>query len=161
MEVNGWAFYSSPVGLLKVEESCGKIVSCHRVRKKGRSRLTPLVESAVKQLDEYFLGTRKTFRLPLSSIGTPFQKKVWQFLRNIPYGETRTYGGAALIIGHPRASRAVGGACGKNPHSIIVPCHRVTAATAGGGGFGMGLPAKRYLLELERSKFSLENQGPL
>ena len=104
---------------------------------------------ALRQLREYFSGTRKRFKLPLAPQGTPFQRKVWGELRAIPYGETRTYGEIARRLGKGGASRAVGAANGSNPLSIVVPCHRVIGSNGTLTGFGGGLPVKAALLKLE------------
>jgi methylated-DNA-[protein]-cysteine S-methyltransferase len=104
---------------------------------------------AVEQLDAYFAGELTEFDLPLRLHGTPFQQRVWAALRDIPYGETISYGQLAARIGQPTASRAVGLANGRNPISIIVPCHRVIAAGGKLGGYGGGLDRKRILLDLE------------
>jgi methylated-DNA-[protein]-cysteine S-methyltransferase len=109
---------------------------------------------AVEQLQEYFAGKRQRFSLQLAPEGTPFQLRVWQELRNIPYGETISYGELARRIGKPNASRAVGTANGRNPLSIVVPCHRVIGANGTLTGFGGGLENKRTLLALERSYVS-------
>jgi len=106
---------------------------------------------AKRQLTEYFEGARRTFNLPLAPRGTAFQQRVWRALAAIPYGETRSYGDIARAIGNPRAAMAVGGANGKNPLPIIVPCHRVIGGDGQLIGFGGGLPTKRYLLNLERA----------
>ena len=103
----------------------------------------------LRQLREYFSGTRKEFDLPLAPEGTPFQRKVWSELRAIPYGETRTYGEIARRLGNAGASRAVGAANGSNPLSIVVPCHRVIGSNGALTGFGGGLPVKAALLKLE------------
>ncbi|MGV3487203.1 MAG: methylated-DNA--[protein]-cysteine S-methyltransferase [Tuberibacillus sp.] len=105
---------------------------------------------AVKQLNEYFQLKRKYFDLPLTLFGTPFQVKVWEALRTIEYGETKTYKDIAEMIGQPKAVRAVGGANNKNPLSIIVPCHRVIGANGSLVGYGGGLDKKEILLGLER-----------
>lgn len=105
-----------------------------------------------QQLNEYFSGTRKTFTIPLHPIGTEFQKQVWTALTSIPYGETRTYAQLASQIGNPKAVRAVGAANGKNPLSIIVPCHRVIGSSGNLTGFAGGLDAKATLLSLEGVK---------
>ena len=102
------------------------------------------------QLDEYFRGKRQKFELPLSMSGTDFQKKVWGKLLDIPFGETISYQELAKKIGDKKKARAVGSANGKNPIPIIVPCHRVIAKDGSLGGFGGGVPIKRYLLELEK-----------
>ncbi len=111
--------------------------------------MTPLLREAVRQLTEYFAGTRRDFTLPLSLHGTPFQLADWEALCSIPYGETRSYRQIAEQIGNPKACRAVGGANHRNPVLIVVPCHRVIAADGSLGGYGCGLDAKRFLLELE------------
>jgi methylated-DNA-[protein]-cysteine S-methyltransferase len=109
----------------------------------------PVLVETARQLEEYFAMARKSFDLPLDFGGTEFQRKVWNALLTIPYGETRSYGQIARQIGHPDAVRAVGAANGKNPISIVVPCHRVIGSTGSLTGFGGGLSAKAQLLELE------------
>ena len=103
----------------------------------------------INQLRMYFLGKRKTFSVKLKPEGTPFQRRVWQALNTIPYGKTVSYGEIAKAIGKPTASRAVGAANGKNPLSIIVPCHRVIGGTGKLVGYGGGLGMKKTLLTLE------------
>ena len=105
---------------------------------------------ARRQLTEYFAGARRAFDLPLAASGTPFQRRVWEALRRIPYGETISYGELARRIGKPTASRAVGAANGRNPIAIVVPCHRVIGADGTLIGYGGGLPVKEALLALER-----------
>jgi methylated-DNA-[protein]-cysteine S-methyltransferase len=109
----------------------------------------PILLAAERQLGEYFAGRRKTFDLALDAVGTPFQKSVWQALLTIPFGETRSYAEIARQIGNPTAVRAVGAANGRNPLSIVVPCHRVVGSTGKLTGFAGGLDAKAYLLGLE------------
>ena len=109
-----------------------------------------LLKKAAKQLTEYFAGKRREFDLPLDFTGTGFQKKVWAALLTIPYGETRSYGEIAKQIGNPKACRAVGMANNRNPIAIICPCHRVIGADGSLVGFGGGLPAKQFLLDLEK-----------
>ncbi|WP_030320108.1 methylated-DNA--[protein]-cysteine S-methyltransferase [Streptomyces flavochromogenes] len=104
---------------------------------------------AIRQLDAYFAGELTAFDLPLNLIGTPFQLRVWEGLLRIPYGETRTYGELAEELGNPGASRAVGLANGKNPVSIIVPCHRVIGSGGSLTGYGGGLDRKQRLLAFE------------
>ena len=106
-------------------------------------------EATAKQLDAYFAGELKDFDVPLDMQGTDFQKLVWKQLTAIPYGETWSYGEMAAAIGKPTASRAVGHANGRNPVSIIVPCHRVIGSSGRLVGYGGGLDRKRALLELE------------
>jgi len=102
-----------------------------------------------RQLEEYFAGGRRRFDLPLDLRGTDFQKRCWQELLKIPYGETRSYAEIARAIGNPAAVRAVGLANGKNPIAIIVPCHRVIGSDGSLTGYGGGLETKRKLLQLE------------
>ena len=111
---------------------------------------TPLLQETEEQLNEYFAGARREFDLPLAAKGTAFQQTVWAQLRKIPYGEVRTYGQLAAALGNPKASRAVGSACHRNPLCIVVPCHRVIGADGSLTGYAEGLDIKEYLLELER-----------
>ena len=125
--------------------------------KPGRVRLGPMSEApdnevlqrTAQQLGEYFAGTRQTFELELDFAGTEFQKKVWMALLTIPFGETRSYSQIAAQIGNPSAVRAVGAANGRNPISIVAPCHRVIGASGQLTGFAGGLEAKQTLLSLE------------
>ena len=125
-----------------------------------RSHWTPAdpgaFAGAVEQLDAYFAGTLTEFDVDLDVAGTPFQRRVWTALQTIPYGETRSYGQIADQIGSPGASRAVGLANGRNPVSIIVPCHRVIGSNGGLTGYGGGLDRKKTLLALEKT--TLEKQ---
>jgi methylated-DNA-[protein]-cysteine S-methyltransferase len=107
------------------------------------------------QLEQYFAGTRREFDLPLHPYGTAFQQRVWAMLREIPYGETWSYGRTAEAIGAPTASRAVGLANGQNPISIVVPCHRVIGANGSLTGYGGGIEAKRWLLSHEAARAGL------
>jgi methylated-DNA-[protein]-cysteine S-methyltransferase len=109
----------------------------------------------IAQLNGYFAGTLTTFNVDMQSDGTEFQRRVWAALQTIPYGETRSYGQIAEQIGSPAASRAVGMANGRNPISIIVPCHRVIGSSGGLTGYGGGIERKRALLELELSAKSM------
>lgn len=113
----------------------------------------PLLNQLERELNEYFQGTRRTFDLPVRLMGTQFQTMVWNALRQIPYGETRTYGEIAAAIGCPRASRAVGAACGKNRVLLLVPCHRVIGKNGSLTGFSAegGIETKQLLLRLEQS----------
>ncbi len=104
-----------------------------------------------KQLDEYFAGKRKTFDLRLNPKGTPFQKKVWAALCEIPYGKTASYKEIAQAVGNPDAARAVGMACNKNPIAIVIPCHRVVGSNGALTGYASGLDRKKQLLEFEQS----------
>lgn len=114
-------------------------------------RSTPLLERAAAQLEEYFAGTRTAFDLPLEAEGTPFQRRVWEALQEIPYGTTVSYARIAARAGNPRASRAVGAANRRNPLAIVVPCHRVVGADGSLTGYAGGLERKEFLLRLERA----------
>jgi methylated-DNA-[protein]-cysteine S-methyltransferase len=109
----------------------------------------------VEQLNAYFAGELTEFTVPLAPKGTEFQRQVWAALREVPFGETVTYGELAQRIGRPTASRAVGHANGHNPISIIVPCHRVVGSAGDLTGYGGGLPRKRFLLDHERARLTL------
>jgi len=148
----------SPVGELTLVARDGKLSAIlWENERANRVRLGPLQavnDSPVlleteRQLNEYFAGTRNRFELELDFAGTDFQKKVWAALLTIPFGETRSYSQIALQIGNPKAVRAVGAANGRNPISIVAPCHRVIGASGGLTGFAGGLEAKQYLLTLE------------
>ncbi|GAB3915591.1 methylated-DNA--[protein]-cysteine S-methyltransferase [Larkinella terrae] len=115
----------------------------------------PVLLEAEQQLNDYFAGKRTVFSFQLDFIGTEFQRKVWQALLTIPFGETRSYGDIARQIGDIKAVRAVGAANGKNPISIIAPCHRVIGSTGKLTGFAGGLAAKAYLLKLETRQTEL------
>lgn len=155
-----YAFKSmpSPVGTLKlIASDKGLTAILWQDDDPKRIRLQPVKEGlkhpvlleAERQLKQYFAGKLKTFTLPLDFVGTEFQKKVWAALLTIPFGETRSYGEIAKQIGNPKAVRAVGAANGKNPLSIIAPCHRVIGANGTLTGFAGGLEIKAYLLKLE------------
>lgn len=113
------------------------------------ARETPLLRAAFAQLCEYLAGARKTFDLPLNPSGTPFQHGVWQALRTIPYGQTRSYRQIAEAVNCPGGFRAVGMANNRNPIAVFIPCHRVIGASGSLVGYGAGLPLKALLLELE------------
>jgi methylated-DNA-[protein]-cysteine S-methyltransferase len=120
---------------------------------KGEEPEIKILKNTVAQLEEYFAGLRKDFDLPLEAEGTGFQKKVWSELGRIPYGKTYSYGEIAKKIKNDKAVRAVGTANGRNPISIIVPCHRVIAADGTLGGYGGGLDIKTKLLAIEGLRF--------
>lgn len=150
----------SPVGeLTLVADADGLAAILWEDDKADRVRLGVLNEKAdhpvlietERQLGEYFAGDRRTFDVPLSFAGTDFQKRVWSALLAIPFGETRSYGEIADQLGNPGASRAVGAANGRNPISIIAPCHRVVGSNGKLTGFAGGLEAKASLLDLERA----------
>jgi len=146
----------SPVGTLTlVASDAGLAAILWENDAPGRVRLGfaigdhPVLREAERQLREYFAGTRTAFDLPLDFTGTDFQKSVWQALLTIPFGETRSYAQIARQIGKPKAMRAVGAANGRNPISIVAPCHRVIGANGTLTGFAGGLDAKAHLLALE------------
>lgn len=118
-----------------------------------RDAVNPHLCAAVRQIDEYFAGQRRTFELALDLQGTPFQQCVWQTLQNVPFGMTTTYQTIAQRIANPKAVRAAGTAIGRNPVSIIVPCHRVLGSNGELSGYAGGLERKRHLLALENSLF--------
>ena len=142
---------ASPLGTLQLEFRDKALTKCRFVADPPEAPKSPpskIAAQTLRELDEYFAGKRRTFSVRIAATGTPFQLAVWAALRSIPYGEVRTYGEVARMIGRPNAVRAVGGACHANPCPIITPCHRVVAAN-GAGGFGGGLETKRKLLALE------------
>jgi methylated-DNA-[protein]-cysteine S-methyltransferase len=149
----------SPIGKLKlVASDKGLVAILWKNDRPHRVRLSELVENeqhpvlvaTERQLGEYFAGKRKTFSVALDMRGTRFQKDVWEALLAIPFGETRSYGQLAKQLGNPRATRAVGAANGRNPVSIIVPCHRVIGSSGKLTGFAGGLETKAHLLSLEK-----------
>jgi len=111
----------------------------------------PLLKAAADQIREYFAGHRRVFELPLSLSGTPFQLRVWDIIRRIPYGETMSYRRIAGMLGNPNKARAVGGAAHANPLPLVIPCHRVVGSDGSLTGFAGGLELKKLLLDLERN----------
>ena len=147
------AIYPSPVGNIQIEYANGAVIALKLAKSDTKADPpTAFSQLVCQQLDEYFAGTRTAFSLPLELHGTPFQEKVWEALRHIPYGETRTYKDIAIAIGHPKAFRAVGRANNANPIFIAIPCHRVIGADGSLVGYGGGLEMKKALLELERER---------
>ena len=114
----------------------------------------PLLDRTQRQLAEYFAGKRREFDLPLNPHGTPFQRKVWDALRQIPYGETRSYGDIARAVGSPKGFRAVGMANHVNPIPVVIPCHRVVGSKGALTGYAGGLNIKSALLELEKASLT-------
>lgn len=149
---------ASPVGELTLFASEHGLAAVLWPNELRRIRLVPVTEDprhpllleAERQLNAYFNGELRQFTVPLDFNGTEFQKKVWQALVTIPYGETRSYADIARAIGHPGAVRAVGAANGRNPVSIIAPCHRVIGSNGKLTGFAGGLEAKAFLLAIEK-----------
>jgi methylated-DNA-[protein]-cysteine S-methyltransferase len=158
----------SPVGKLKLFAGNEALVGILWEREKpNRTHIEssvekidhPILVETEKQLNEYFNGERKEFDIKLDFIGTDFQKQVWQALLTIPYGETRSYGQIAAQLNNPKSVRAVGAANGKNPISIIAPCHRVIGASGNLTGFAGGMENKELLLKLENSKIYAANKN--
>lgn len=145
---------NSPLGELYIFEEDNKIVqisTSYTPAKECKEEMYELLSNTVGQLNEYFAGTRKTFSIPLDMRGTEFQKRVWNALLEIPYGETWSYKQLAEFINNPKAVRAVGGANHNNPIMIIVPCHRVIGSNGSLTGYAGGLDMKEHLLNLERA----------
>jgi len=140
--------FESPVGPLTVCAN-SRAVTAVRIAAGGEDRPNAITGACIRQLREYFAGTRQRFDLPLEPAGTAFQLRVWEALRTIPFGSFVTYGALARQISC-KSARAVGQAVGRNPVLILLPCHRVLAADGGIGGFSAGLPMKKFLLNLEK-----------
>lgn len=147
--------YSSPLGTLYLVEERGSLVEIKfdEVSPEYKEEKSELLSECEKELDEYFQGERREFDIPLKLYGTEFQIKVWEALKTIPYGESRSYKDIAQYIGNPKGCRAVGLANNRNPIPIIIPCHRVIGANGKLVGYGGGIEKKIFLLELEKIKF--------
>ena len=144
--------FSSPIGVVRLTEADGSITHIELTdTADAPTTPTPLFHEAEQQIMAYLEGKRKQLDFPIRMVGTPFQQRVWHALQQIPYGTTRTYGEIAAAVGNPRASRAVGMACNRNPLLLIVPCHRVVGANGKLTGFAYSMNAKRWLLGLEES----------
>ncbi|MCC7483470.1 MAG: methylated-DNA--[protein]-cysteine S-methyltransferase [Burkholderiales bacterium] len=155
-----YTWIDSPLGRILLTMDGEKLTGLHFEREKYFPRLgedwlesphAPLLARAARQVREYFAGERDRFDLPLAPAGTPFQQRVWRALLGIGCGETATYGEIARRIGAPRSVRAVGAAIGRNPISIVVPCHRVVGSTGALTGYAGGLERKRALLAREHA----------
>lgn len=148
----GVVYRETAFGVIGVEEAGGAVTQVtfgdgREVSAAGGA--TPLIREAFRQLEAYFRGDLMVFSLPLAPAGTPFQRRVWEVLLTIPYGETASYGDVAAAAGNVKAARAVGMANNRNPVAIVIPCHRVIGADGRLVGYGGGLELKRRLLELE------------
>ena len=161
---HAFKWMTCPVGPLKLVASSAGLAAImwekdgpDRVRLGALSEApdNPVLSQTERQLLEYFEGKRRAFALPLAFNGTPFQTMVWRALLTIPYGETRTYAQVARQIGRPTAMRAVGAANGRNPISIVAPCHRVIGSSGALTGFAGGLEIKRRLLDMEAARSTL------
>lgn len=145
------AYMQSPIGFIEIQANKREIIRIEFVEEKSLSpNVNPIIQEAIKQLEEYFFGERKVFDLPLKIFGSPFQEAVWKELIKIPYGTTLSYGNVAKNIGNYKASRAVGNANNKNKISIVIPCHRVIGASGKLVGYGGGVWRKKWLLEHEK-----------
>lgn len=143
----------TPLGRLYLAEENGALrASSFLCAPMGaQMRETPVLSDARAQIQAYFAGERACFDMPVDPAGTAFERSVWQALRGIGFGQTRTYGEIAAALGKPGAARAVGRACGKNPLLIVIPCHRVIGSGGKMTGFAAGIEIKRALLSLERA----------
>ena len=154
-----------PVGTLRLVAEDGALVAVsveerRAAKAEGPTPGDPLLDEAVRQLGAWFRGERLDFELPLRPRGSAFQLAVWERLRCIPFGETRSYGEIAAALGSPRAVRAVGAANARNPLAIIVPCHRVIGASGALTGYAGGLGRKRWLLRHEREVLARSGRAP-
>jgi methylated-DNA-[protein]-cysteine S-methyltransferase len=156
----------SPIGSLTITAEAGALTGLHMHRQRHFPAIPATAESddaalapIVEQLQAYFAGELTAFELTLDLRGTPFQRRVWEALQEIPYGETISYGELARWVGNPNACRAVGTANGHNPVAIVVPCHRVIAADGGIGGYGGGLERKVWLLDHEAGRLPSAVRG--
>lgn len=144
-------YYNSPIGVIRIKEEDGYITSVDFVDRLEEDDESYEISRCKIQIEEYFNGKRKRFDIKTKySIGTDFQRRVWDKLIEIKYGETASYKDMAIKIGNGKASRAVGGANNKNPLMIIVPCHRVVGSNGKLVGYAGGIDKKEYLLELEK-----------
>ncbi|MEZ8631959.1 methylated-DNA--[protein]-cysteine S-methyltransferase [Vibrio lentus] len=153
--------YDAPIGKMIIVSNGVSIIEIDHINHEELMISNPddLSQLATKQLDEYFAGQRTEFDLPLREINsTDFQKAAWTALTTIPYGETISYGEQAKRMDNPKAVRAVGGANGKNPFSIVVPCHRVIGANGTLTGYTGGMNRKEWLLDFERSVLNKKKQ---
>ena len=142
-------YLETPAGVIEVTATDESILSIRFADKAGKANPNALTKKCAAQLTEYFKGERTAFDLPLKAEGTPFQRAVWRALAAIPYGETRSYEDIARAVGSPKGVRAVGGANGRNPFAIVVPCHRVIRKSGETGGYAGGVPRKEILLAQE------------
>lgn len=144
------SYYKSPIGLMEIESTEKYLLSVGFVEKIGNvENENRVTKECGKQLEEYFLGKRKEFNLPIKLEGTEFQQKVWRELCKIEYGKISTYKKIAKKIGNEKTVRAVGTAIGKNPIAVIVPCHRVIGSNGSMTGYAYGIAKKEKLLKLE------------
>ncbi|MAP24843.1 MAG: cysteine methyltransferase [Rickettsiales bacterium] len=152
-------YYQSPIGLLKIDLDKESVHGCVFVEENTSpddklNHNIDIMGETEEQLKDYFEGKRLDFNLPLSLNGTPFQKNVWQAICSIPYGQTVDYGTLADMVDRPRAMRAVGAACARNPLAILIPCHRVIHRSGHVDGYTWGNDRKHWLLNFERKSLT-------
>jgi len=147
------AYYKSPLGFLEITGTERGILTLDFIEKvpARQQEVSPALQEAVKQIDQYFQGQRKEFSLPLELQGTDFQKQVWHKLMAIPFGQTRSYLDVAKEMGREKAARAVGNANNKNKIAIIIPCHRVIGSNGALTGYASGIWRKEWLLKHEQN----------
>ncbi|GAA5181301.1 methylated-DNA--[protein]-cysteine S-methyltransferase [Niveibacterium umoris] len=163
-----WTQYESPIGPMILARRADGLIGAWIVGQahfdgvQADWREDPadaLLGEAVRQLDEWFAGRRQAFDLPRAQVGTPFQRAVWEQIARVGFGETRDYGGVAAALGKPGSARAVGAATGRNPFTIIVPCHRLVARDGALTGYAGGLNRKRALLAFEAGRVPFQFAG--
>ena len=152
-----YSIIETPVGKLKIEETDGFVTRICFTKEDCITVESTILKQAETQLLEYFKGQRYDFDLSLRFCGTEFQKRVWNALMEIPYGQTRTYKELAGMVGNEKASRAVGTACNKNSVAVVVPCHRVIGANGSLVGYAGGVDTKKKILELEKKSLCKRN----
>jgi len=160
--------FDSPIGRLLIHSDGTSLVGLDILPESDRALTThlphtsndPIIQTTLAQLQEYFAGTRTSFDIPVNTSGTPFQQKIWHALQNIPFGKTMTYQELGEKAGVGRAPRAVGGAVGKNPIALVIPCHRILGSTGTITGYsgGEGVVTKEHLLRLENIPYRTTNQ---
>ncbi|WP_102794403.1 methylated-DNA--[protein]-cysteine S-methyltransferase [Bowmanella denitrificans] len=151
-----YQYLHSPIGLVEIAATHSGLCAIKFVEtQRFDTQPTRLLDKAVTQLDEYFQGKRRQFELPLAAPGTEFQQQVWRALQTVDFGQTASYAQIARRIGNPAAVRAVGAANGKNPISILVPCHRIIGSNGTLTGYAGGIERKAWLLQHEQAQFSL------
>lgn len=156
--------YDSPIGALTLASDGDALIQVEFENGKYPLQQYPpgddrILDQARRELDAYFAGKLRAFKVKVAPQGTEFQRKVWAALQTIPFGETRSYAQQAKLIGSPKATRAVGAANGRNPIPVIIPCHRVIGANGSLTGFGGGMERKQILLELEQGGSLLAKAG--
>jgi len=149
-----YSYFKSPIGLVQIGGSASEVTSLDFLeRRREKTESNPFLDRAARQIAEYFAGKRQVFDLPISYQGTHFQERVWGQLLKVPFGKTASYQDIARGVGNPLAVRAVGAANGKNPISLIVPCHRIIGSNGTLVGYGGGLWRKEWLLKHEGCQF--------